>query len=52
MIQAGIKKVRECRKKLGDEFYYNWMQHIEQDYQRPFSPTHECVYALKLHYNE
>ena len=51
-IQAGIKKVREYRKKLGDAFYYNWMLHIEQEYQRPFSPTHEAMSALNLHYDQ
>ena len=32
-IQSGIRKVREFRRKLGDAFYYNWMLHIDQDYQ-------------------
>ena len=51
-IQAGIKKVREYRRKLGDAFYYNWMLHIEHDFQRPFSPTHAEMSALNLHYEQ
>ncbi|MED5435166.1 MAG: nucleotide 5'-monophosphate nucleosidase PpnN [SAR324 cluster bacterium] len=51
-IQAGIKKVREVRKKVGDAFYYNWMLHIEREYQRPFTPTHEAMSALNLHYDQ
>ncbi|HIO61901.1 MAG TPA: DUF3412 domain-containing protein, partial [Deltaproteobacteria bacterium] len=49
-IQAGIKNVRAYRRKLGDAFYYNWMLHIDQDYQRPFTPTHASMSALNLHY--
>ena len=33
-IQSGIKSVREFRRKMGDAFYYNWMLHIDQDYQQ------------------
>jgi hypothetical protein len=51
-IQTGIKKVREYRRKLGDAFYYNWMLHIDHDFQRPFSPTHETMSALNLHYDQ
>ena len=51
-IQAGIKSVRAYRRKLGDAFYYNWMLHIDQDYQRPFSPTHASMSALNLHYTQ
>ena len=51
-IQAGIKSVRAFRRKLGDAFYYNWMLHIDQDYQRPFSPTHAAMSALNLHYTQ
>ena len=49
-IQSGIRKVREFRRKLGDAFYYNWMLHIDQDYQWPFSPSHAAMSALNLHY--
>ena len=51
-IQAGIKKICEYRKKFGDVFYYNWMLHIEENCQRPFSPTHEAMSALNLHYDQ
>ena len=30
-------------------FYYNWMLHIDQDYQQPFSPTHSAMSSLYLH---
>ena len=48
-IQSGIKSVREFRRKMGDAFYYNWMLHIDQDYQQPFSPTHSAMSSLYLH---
>ena len=51
-IQSGIKKVRKYRRKLGDAFYYNWMLHIDEDFQRPFTPTHAMMSALNLHYSQ
>ena len=46
---TGIKNVRKFRRKMGDTFYYNWMLHIDQDYQQPFSPTHSAMSSMKLH---
>ena len=51
-IHSGIKKVREYRRKNDDAFYYNWKLHIDQDYQRPFIPTHDAMGALNLHYEQ
>ena len=34
---------------MDDAFYYNWMLHIDQDYQQPFSPTHSAMSSLYLH---
>jgi hypothetical protein len=36
----------------GDAFYYNWMLHIDQEYQRPFVPTHEAMAGLNLHFDQ
>ena len=51
-IHLGIKKVREYRKMKDDAFYYNWMLHIDQEYQRPFVPTHDSMAGLNLHFDQ
>ncbi|MGJ9416217.1 nucleotide 5'-monophosphate nucleosidase PpnN [Massilia sp. CMS3.1] len=50
-MQAGIKKVREFRKARSDAYYFNWLLKIDQEFQKPFKPTHENMRNLKLHKN-
>jgi len=51
-MQAGIKQVREFRKSRSDAYYYNWLLKIDQEFQKPFAPTHENMRNLKLHKNQ
>jgi predicted Rossmann-fold nucleotide-binding protein len=51
-IQAGIKQVRAFRKEKRDAYYFNWLLHIEHEFQRPFHPTHEHMRHLRLHRNQ
>ena len=46
---AGMNDVREFRKKTGDAFYFNWMLKIDEEFQRPFVPTHDNMRNLELH---
>ncbi len=48
-LQAGIKQVRDHRKKIGDAYYFNWTLKVDQAFQEPFAPTHENVRNLALH---
>ena len=48
-IKAGIEKVYAFRKKTSDAFYFNWLLKIEEEFQRPFEPSHENMLALELH---
>ncbi|MBV8667392.1 MAG: LOG family protein [Burkholderiaceae bacterium] len=48
-MAAGLKRVREFRKAHGDAYYFNWLLKIDQEFQRPFIPTHENMRALRLH---
>lgn len=48
-MQSGIKKVREYRKDHADAYYFNWHLKIDQEFQRPFIPTHENMRGLSLH---
>lgn len=51
-VQAGIKRVREYRKAHGDAYYFNWLLRVDEEFQRPFEPTHENVRRLAIHKNQ
>jgi pyrimidine/purine-5'-nucleotide nucleosidase len=51
-MQAGIKQVREFRKSRSDAYYFNWLLKIDEEFQRPFKPTHENMRNLSLHKNQ
>ncbi|MES2150514.1 MAG: nucleotide 5'-monophosphate nucleosidase PpnN [Pseudomonadota bacterium] len=51
-MQAGIKLVREFRKLRSDAYYFNWLLKIDEEFQRPFKPTHENMRNLSLHKNQ
>ncbi len=50
-MRAGMQHVHDYRIATKDAFYFNWLLHIEKDFQQPFEPTHETMRALKLHRN-
>ena len=50
--QAGIRKVREFRRATDDAYYFNWLLQIDQEFQKPFMPTHENMRDLPLHKNQ
>lgn len=47
-VKEGIERVRQFRKLNDDAYYYNWLLHIDYEYQKPFMPTHENMSALNL----
>jgi predicted Rossmann-fold nucleotide-binding protein len=49
---VAIKEVREFRKSRGDAYYFNWLLKIDEEFQRPFKPTHENMRSLSLHKNQ
>ncbi len=51
-MALGIKQVREFRKSRSDAYYFNWLLKIDQEFQRPFRPTHENMRNLHLHKNQ
>ncbi|GAB3452189.1 nucleotide 5'-monophosphate nucleosidase PpnN [Massilia terrae] len=51
-MSLGIKQVREFRKSRSDAYYFNWLLKIDQEFQRPFRPTHENMRNLHLHKNQ
>jgi len=48
LMQAGIEEVRDFRKQHGDAYYFNWLIKIDDEFQRPFVPTHENMANLRL----
>ena len=48
-MHAGMAAVKQYRRDSGDAYYFNWTLKINEEFQRPFSPTHENVAALNLH---
>jgi predicted Rossmann-fold nucleotide-binding protein len=51
-MQNGIKQVREFRKSKSDAYYFNWLLKIDEEFQRPFIPTHENMRNLQLQKNQ
>jgi predicted Rossmann-fold nucleotide-binding protein len=47
-IKSQMEDVVEHRQTVGDAYHYNWQLHIEEDFQRPFIPTHANMANLKL----
>lgn len=42
-------QVKEYRRETGDSYCFNWTLHIDEPFQRPFTPTHANVANLNLH---
>ena len=51
-MQLWIKQVREFRKTRSDAYYFNWLLKIDEEFQKPFRPTHENMRNLSLHKNQ
>jgi len=46
---AGIEQVRASRKASNDSYNFNWLLSIPEEFQRPFTVTHDSMRALALH---
>jgi predicted Rossmann-fold nucleotide-binding protein len=51
-MKAAIQQVREYRKRHSDAYYYNWMLTIDEQFQRPFEPSHANMADLDLTRNQ
>ncbi len=47
-MKEGMEQVRQWRLAHKDAYYFNWLLHIEGEFQEPFSPTHENMASLEL----
>ncbi len=50
--RKSIEQVRQFRKLYDDAYYFNWLLHVDYNFQQPFLPTHENMLALNLHRNQ
>ncbi|MCP3849104.1 MAG: LOG family protein [Gammaproteobacteria bacterium] len=48
-MRAMIEEVSNFRRRTSDAYYYNWIMHIDKEFQQPFIPTHENMSNLELH---
>lgn len=48
IAKEGIERVRQFRKLNDDAYYFNWLLHIDPEFQHPFEPTHESMRNLDL----
>ena len=48
-MKTMVGKVSDFRRSTSDAYYYNWIMHIDKEFQLPFEPTHENMRNLKLH---
>ena len=51
-VESAIKAVRAYRKSKGDAYYFNWLLHIDPEFQKPFTPSHANMRSLELHKNQ
>ncbi len=46
--QEGLRDVKAYRRQFGDAYYYNWRLKIDQEFQAPFTATHESMAGLEI----
>ncbi|MDH5573488.1 MAG: DUF3412 domain-containing protein, partial [Gammaproteobacteria bacterium] len=48
-MKSGMEAVKEFRRTNSDAYYFNWILKIENEFQKPFVPSHENMSKLALH---
>jgi len=50
-MKNGMESVKEFRRSNGDAYYYNWILEVDNDFQKPFIPSHENMSQLEINSN-
>jgi len=50
VMKQGMEQVKNHRRATGDAYQYQWGLKIEPEFQLPFTPTHEVMANLNLHF--
>ncbi len=48
-MKSMIDEVSNFRRATSDAYYYNWIMHIDKEFQLPFEPSHDNMSNLELH---
>ena len=48
-MKKGMDAVKRHREQERDAYHYNWSLTIDEEFQKPFEPTHENMSNLALH---
>ncbi len=51
-VFRGIRTVRKFRKARSDAYYFNWSIQVPPALQSQFTPTHDSMGALNLHFDQ
>lgn len=51
-MSRSMETVRAFRRSTQDAYYFNWVLHIDLDFQLPFQPNHTNMAQLDLHKNQ
>lgn len=51
-MNKGLRLVTDKRKELKEAYHFNWLLHIEDDFQQPFEPSHKNMAELNLSVNQ
>ncbi|WP_158967048.1 nucleotide 5'-monophosphate nucleosidase PpnN [Paraglaciecola sp. L3A3] len=52
IIKQKQKNIRHYRKEVGDSYDFNWSLKIGPQFQTPFTPSHENMAKLNLHFEQ
>jgi len=48
-MKAMLAQVEQFRRTTHDAYYFNWVLHIDKEFQSPFIPSHKNMKTLELH---
>jgi len=50
-MKNGMEAVKDFRRSNSDAYYYNWILEIDNEFQKPFIPSHENMAELQINSN-
>lgn len=50
-MHSGMEAVKDFRRANSDAYYYNWILEIDNEFQKPFIPSHENMAKLEINCN-
>lgn len=48
-MKNGMEAVKDFRRANSDAYYYNWILEVDNEFQKPFIPSHENMAQLEIH---